>query len=63
MINNETKKYFGYSIDLLNELSEICNFTFVISLINTIKLKSKNNRDNLTNWNFIVNELINKVGF
>jgi len=61
MIDENSKNYIGYFIDLLNKLSLICNFTYEISIIKNIENKLLINKSNDENWNKIVNELVFKV--
>ncbi len=61
MIDEDSKKYEGYFIDLLNKLALLCNFTYEISIIKNIEIMPKNNKASGENWNKIVYELVNKV--
>lgn len=61
MIDEDSKKYEGYFIELLNKLALLCNFTYEISIIKNIENMPKTNKPSDENWNRLVYELINKV--
>jgi hypothetical protein len=59
----KTKKYFGYSIDLLDKIALFCNFSYEISIVGDgFHGKVIKTEDEIT-WNGLVKELINKVKF
>ena len=56
--DNITNKYIGYSIDLLDKVAAICNFSYRIKLVKD-GLHGSPLNDN--SWTGIVRELMNKV--
>ncbi len=58
MKDNLTNRFSGYTVDLLDKIASICNFSYRIKLV---KDGLHGNPLNDNSWTGIVRELINKV--
>ena len=52
------KRYEGYCVDLINEISKLLEFNYTIKIVEDLKYGTKNERGE---WNGLIRELIDGV--